>query len=105
VLAGTAADLVQGRCGTPLRFVSPLDLRSTLDNLSRIELHACRIVRMARSPDDFEHDPAGIVANPEVEVTPELFLAWLDRVQQGEPFDPGIRAADTLAEIREHGED
>ncbi|MBO0693741.1 MAG: hypothetical protein J2P58_12640 [Acidimicrobiaceae bacterium] len=60
---------------------------------------------MARHADDFEHDPAVVVANPEVEVTPELFFAFLDRVQQREPFDPGVRAADTLREIREHGEE
>ncbi|MBO0730215.1 MAG: hypothetical protein J2P57_13225 [Acidimicrobiaceae bacterium] len=60
---------------------------------------------MARHPDDFSNDRAVIVANPDREVTPELFLAWLDQVQQGEPVDPGVRAADALAEIREHGED
>lgn len=60
---------------------------------------------MARHADEFNNDPAVIVANPEVEVTPELFFAWLDRVQQQEPFDPGVGAADTLAEIREYGEE
>jgi hypothetical protein len=29
---------------------------------------------------------------------PESFTAWLDRRQAGEPVDPGVRAADSLAE-------
>jgi hypothetical protein len=39
--------------------------------------------------DDFGDDPALMLANPDDEVTPESFLAWLDRVQQGDPVDPG----------------
>lgn len=41
-----------------------------------------------------------MVLNPDDEVTPETFVAWLDRRQAGEPVDPGISAADTLAETR-----
>lgn len=45
-----------------------------------------------------------VVINPEDEVTPASFAAWLDRRQAGEPVDPGVRAAETLAEIRASGE-
>ena len=45
-----------------------------------------------------------MVLNPDDEVTPESFSAWLDRRQEGEPVDPGITAAETLAEIRTTGE-
>ncbi|MDP8908731.1 MAG: hypothetical protein M3N47_06355 [Chloroflexota bacterium] len=45
-----------------------------------------------------------VVINPDDEVTPELFVAWLDRRRGEEPLDPGVRAADTLAEARAAGE-
>lgn len=59
---------------------------------------------MARRAEDVPNDPAIVLVNPDDEVTPERFIEWLDNLQQGEPFDPGVRAADTLREIREHGE-
>jgi len=37
-------------------------------------------------------------------VTAESFNTWLDRRQAGEPVDPGVRAAETLAEARAAGE-
>ncbi|WP_139821198.1 hypothetical protein [Mycobacterium xenopi] len=58
---------------------------------------------MAGVPD-IPSDPAVVVLNPDEEITPESFAAWLDRRQTGEPVDPGIRAADTLAEMRAAGE-
>jgi hypothetical protein len=45
-----------------------------------------------------------VVLNPDDEVTPEAFVAWLERRQAGEPVDPGVSAADTLAEARAAGE-
>lgn len=60
---------------------------------------------MARRADDFPNDPAVILANPDDDVTPGLFREWLDRIQQGEPVNPGISAGEILAEIREHGEE
>lgn len=49
---------------------------------------------------DLPSDPAVVVINPDEEVTAESFQAWLDEVQVGEPFDPGVTAAEILAEIR-----
>lgn len=60
-------------------------------------------VGMARRPD-VPADPAVVVVNPDDEVTPESFAAWLDRRQVGEPLDPGVKAVDTLAEARAIGE-
>jgi len=60
-------------------------------------------VVVARRPD-VPADPAVVVVNPDDEVTPESFAAWLDRRQVGEPVDPGVKAADTLAETRAAGE-
>jgi len=45
-----------------------------------------------------------VVLNPDDDVTPEAFLDWLDRRQTGEPVDPGVTAAETLAEARAAGE-
>jgi hypothetical protein len=45
-----------------------------------------------------------VVPNPDDEVTPETFAAWLDRRQAGEPIDPAVSAAETLAEARAAGE-
>jgi hypothetical protein len=53
---------------------------------------------------DLPSDPAVVVLNPDDEVTADSFAAWLDRRQEGEPVDPGIRAADTLHEARAAGE-
>ena len=49
-------------------------------------------------------DPAVVVVNPDDEVTPEAFRAWLDQLQLGEPLDLGVTAAQTLAEARATGE-
>jgi hypothetical protein len=53
---------------------------------------------------DTSSDPAVVVLNPDAEFTPKSFAAWLDRRQAGEPVDPGVRAADTLAQARAAGE-
>jgi len=45
-----------------------------------------------------------VVLNPDDVVTPEAFTAWLDRRQTGDPVDPGVTAAETLAELRATGE-
>jgi hypothetical protein len=45
-----------------------------------------------------------VVLNPDEEVTPATFGAWLDRRQAGEPVDPGMTAAETLAVARGAGE-
>jgi hypothetical protein len=45
-------------------------------------------------------DPAVVVVNPDDEVTPEAFRAWLDQLQLGEPVQLGVTAAQTLAEAR-----
>jgi len=58
---------------------------------------------VARHPDT-PSGPAVVVLNPEDEVTPESFAAWLDRRQGDAPVDPAVRAADTLAEVRSSGE-
>ena len=58
---------------------------------------------MVRAPGEFS-DPAVVLLNPEDEVTPEAFAAWLDRRQAGEPATPAVTAAETLAEARNAGE-
>lgn len=58
---------------------------------------------IGRRPD-VPADLAVVVVNPDDEVTPESFAAWLDRRQVGEPVDPGVKAAETLAEARAAGE-
>ncbi|HWB72664.1 MAG TPA: hypothetical protein VG452_10630 [Egibacteraceae bacterium] len=58
---------------------------------------------MARRPA-VPSDPAVVVLNPDDDVTPESFVAWLDRRQAWETVDPGVRAADTLAEALVAGE-
>ena len=62
-----------------------------------------RVEFVAGFPDT-PSDPAVVVINPDDEITPESFAAWLDRRQAGEPVDPGVRAADTLTEVRAAGE-
>lgn len=59
---------------------------------------------VVRRAADIPRDPAVVVVNPDDEVTAETFAAWLDRRQAGEPVDPGISAAETLAEARASGE-
>lgn len=59
---------------------------------------------VVRSAGDLPPNPAVVVLNPEDEVTPEAFFAWLDRWQTGQPVDPGVTAAETLAEVRAAGE-
>lgn len=59
---------------------------------------------MASSASELPAGPAVVVVNPEDDVTAEAFRAWLDHRQQGDPVDPGARAADTLAELRSAGE-
>ena len=49
-------------------------------------------------------DPALVVVNPDDEVTPEAFRAWLDQLQLGEPVQLSVTAAQTLAEARAAGE-
>ena len=56
-----------------------------------------------RSADDLPN-PAVVVVNPEDDVTPEAFVAWLDQLQSGVPLDLGVTAAQTLAEARAAGE-
>jgi hypothetical protein len=48
---------------------------------------------VVRRVADIPSDPAIVVLNPDDEVTPETFTAWLDRRQAGEPLDPGVSAA------------
>ena len=59
---------------------------------------------MVRRAADFPSDPAVVVINPDDEVTAESFRSWLDRRQVGEPVDPRVSAAETLAEARVAGE-
>jgi hypothetical protein len=44
------------------------------------------------------------MVNPDDVVTAESFEAWLQRRQAGRPTDPGVTAAETLAEARAAGE-
>jgi hypothetical protein len=53
---------------------------------------------------DIPSDPAVAILNPNDEITPESFSPWLDRRQAGEPVDPGVRAANSLAEACAAGE-
>lgn len=68
--------------------------------------HSCRVdrVEFVAGFPDIPSDPTVVVLNPDEEITPESFAAWLDRRQAGEPVDPGVRAADTRAEARAAGE-
>lgn len=59
---------------------------------------------MARSAEEFSGHPAVVVINPDDDVTPEAFRAWLDELQSGEPLDLPVSAAETLAEARAAGE-
>ena len=59
---------------------------------------------MAHRADDQPFDPSVVVVNPDDEVTPATFTAWLDQLQRGEPIQLGVTAAETLAEARAAGE-
>ena len=59
---------------------------------------------MARSADDNPFVPAIAVANPDEDVTAGIFTAWLDDRQKGTPIATSVSVAETLAEIRAHGE-
>jgi hypothetical protein len=59
---------------------------------------------MAHRADDQPLDPSVVVVNPDDEVTPATFTAWLDQLQRGEPIQLGVTAAETLAEARAAGE-
>jgi hypothetical protein len=54
---------------------------------------------MARSAASIS-DPAVVLVDPDDAVTAESFNTWLDRRQAGRPSDPGVTAAETLAEAR-----
>jgi len=44
---------------------------------------------VVRGAGDLPSDPA-VVLNPDDDVTPQTFAAWLGRRQRGEPVDPGV---------------
>jgi hypothetical protein len=50
-------------------------------------------------------EPKVIVVNPDEKVTSVSFLAWLDARQSGQPVTTSVSAAETLAEIRQAGEE
>jgi hypothetical protein len=52
---------------------------------------------MARSADEFSEHPAVVLINPDDDVTPEAFFAWLDEIEREEPLDLRVTAAETLA--------
>ena len=79
-----------------VRVVRCLHAVATFVQVDRVEF-------VAGFPDT-PSDPAVVVLNPDDEITPGSFAAWLDRRQAREPVDPGVRAADTLAEARAAGE-
>lgn len=64
----------------------------------------CNAHVVARSAEQFPEDPAVVVINPDDEVTPAAFLAWLDEVESDEPLDLPVSAAETLAKARSAGE-
>ena len=45
-----------------------------------------------------------MVVNPDDDVTPEAFLAWLDEIEGEEPLDLPVTAAETWAAARAAGE-
>ena len=59
---------------------------------------------MAHRAEDQPVDPAVVVVNPDDDVSPAAFNAWLNQLQSGEPLNLGITAADTLAQARAAGE-
>lgn len=59
---------------------------------------------MARSAEEFPRKPAVVVTNPDEDVTADTFRAWLDQVQDREPIDLPVSAAEALAEARTAGE-
>lgn len=73
-------------------------------SVRRVKVLTGTVRAVVRRAADIPRDPAVVVLNPDDEVTAETFAAWLDRRQAGEPVDPGISAAETLAEARASGE-
>lgn len=59
---------------------------------------------MARRADDEPLDAAVVIVNPDDDVTPEAFNAWLNQLQTGDPLKLHVTAAETLAEARASGE-
>ena len=59
---------------------------------------------MARRAEGEPLDPAVVIVNPDDDVTPEAFTAWLDQLQTGEPLRLRVTAAETLAAARASGE-
>lgn len=57
-------------------------------------------MRVVARPAEELADPAVVLVNPDDVVTAESFNAWLDARQAGRPSDPGVTAAETLAEAR-----
>lgn len=45
-----------------------------------------------------------VVLNPDDDVRPEAFFAFLDSRQTGTPIDPGVSASEVLREARAAGE-
>ncbi|HET9691116.1 MAG TPA: hypothetical protein VFP61_08180 [Acidimicrobiales bacterium] len=60
---------------------------------------------MARRAEDIGREKGLVILNPDDDCSPEAVRAWFDRVQSGDPVDPGISAAEILREIRDHGEE
>ena len=89
---------------TPRFYGAPIDgcwLTVSRQNVRARQASLARYgLTVAHRPDDVPSDPAVVVLNPDADVTAESFAAWLDRCQVGEPVDPGVRAADILAEAR-----
>lgn len=52
---------------------------------------------MARRADDEPLDAAVVIVNPDDDVTPEAFNAWLDQLQTGEPRRLNVTAAEARA--------
>jgi hypothetical protein len=50
-------------------------------------------------------NPAVVVVNPDDDITPEAFAAWLRRRRGAAPLTPAVTAAETLAEIRAEDEE
>lgn len=59
---------------------------------------------MVRRAADIPRNPAIVVLNPDDDVTVDAFTAWLDAREASDPVDPGVSAAETLAEARTTGE-
>lgn len=82
------------------RFATP----AVNNSLDRAPLWAGTMNFMARHAGDRPDDPVVVVTNPDDDVDADAFRAWLEHRQRGEPSEPGVRAADTLAEARVLGD-